>query len=175
MNFNKNLINFFEKHNLYDEEMFKYFRENTTMIDYKDPDQRKFIGRYTFLDRNKKLKNIHIVLPYIYDEITMLISIHELIHGIELYKKLNKKVKTSDDCEILPMLYEKIYMEENKSEKLENYQEYLNSHIGKDDQKYLLGLAVRDELYKNYAYDMTKIQKKSKQLVKKYKKQLNEG
>ena len=67
--------------------MFEYFSKHTQIIDYKDEEQRCFIGCFYVFEKNKKLTKIYLKLPYIYDEITMLINIHEIIHAIELYKK----------------------------------------------------------------------------------------
>ena len=102
--------------------MFYYFKKISTIIDYKDEDQRCFIGCFYVFDKKNILRKIYLNLPYIYDEITMLINIHEIIHGIELYNKPNKKTKITEESEIMPILYEKIYIEEKNSQKLRNYQ-----------------------------------------------------
>jgi len=64
VNFNDKLINFFIRHNLYDEEMFRYFSENSTMIDYNDDEQRIFIGSFYILGKNSKLIKFHLNIPY---------------------------------------------------------------------------------------------------------------
>lgn len=168
MKFDHELISFFQKHNLYNQAMFKYLQANSTMIDYEDEEQRCFIGCFYTFENKNILQKIHLNIPYVYDEITTLISIHEIIHGIELYPYLNKKVIIKDTCEILPILYEKIYVEETQDEKLHNYHKYLDSCIDKTDKPYYLALAVREELYKNYNYDINKMKKLSKKLVKKH-------
>jgi len=110
MVFNPDLIDFFKRHKLYNKEMFDYFSNNAIMIDYEDEEQRMFVGCFCILGKDKKLKSILLNVPYIYDDITMLVSIHEFVHGIMLYGNLNKKVKIGIDKEVLPMLYEKIYI-----------------------------------------------------------------
>ena len=166
---NKDLIDFFKKHNLYNKEMFDYFEKNSTIIDYNDEEQQCFIGCFYVFNKKHILKKIHLNLPYIYDNKTMLINIHEIMHGIELYKKLNQKVYITEECEILPILYEKIYIEEKQDEELINYQKKIDDTIDKTDKEYLLALAVRDELYKEYDYNYSKIKKLSKNIAKKYK------
>ena len=169
MNFDHNLISFFKKHNLYNEEMFNYFQKNSTMIDYEDDEQRCFIGCFYIYGEKNILKSIHLNIPFVYNEITMLISIHEIVHAIELYPYLNKKVKIKDTREILPMLYEKIYVDERQDETLYKYQKYLDSTIDKKDTSYYIALSVREELLKNYNYDINKMKKLSKKLARKYK------
>lgn len=69
------------------------------------------------------------------------------------------------------MLYEKIYVEENKSEKIQRYQQKIDSDIiGRENKRYILALAVREELYKNYNYNIVEMQKMTKRLVRKYNK-----
>lgn len=169
MKFNSELIDFFKRHNLYEKDMFDYFSLHATMIDYKDEDQRPFVGCFYILDKNKKLRNILLLVPYVYDDITMLVSIHEFIHAIMLYKKLNKRIKIGIDKEVLPMLYEKIYINEKNSLQIINYEESLNKRISmSSDKEYVLGLKLRDELMNYYDYDIEKLNKKVKKLVRKY-------
>lgn len=170
MIFNNNLIKFFKRHNLYNEEMFCYFSENSNMIDYNDDEQRIFIGTFYILDKNNKLIKFYLNIPYVYDDKTMLISIHEIVHGILLYNKLNKKINLGIDYEALPMLYEKIYINEVNTPELIRYGKWLDSLIGEKNYEYIFGLNVRDELLKNYNYDINKMNRLVKKLSKKYEK-----
>lgn len=169
MVFNSNLIDFFKRHNLYNEEMFDYFSRNSSMIDYEDKEQRLFIGCFYTFGKDKRLKDIHLNVPYVYNDITMLVSIHEFIHAIILYKNINKKVNIGIDKEVLPMLYEKIYINENNNPILIEYEKKLNKLINpKEDKEYVIGLALRDQLIENYNYDFEKLSRKVKRLVRKY-------
>jgi len=170
MVFNSNLIDFFKRHNLYEKEMFDYFSSNSTMIDYQDEEQRMFIGTFYGVNKkNNKLVYIHLNIPYVYDDKTMLISIHEIVHAILFYKKINKKIKLDISYEALPMLYESIYINENNNNKLLEYRNWLDSLITTEEKEYMFALNVRDELYRNYNYDIDKMKKLVKKLVKKYK------
>lgn len=167
MTYNEELISFFKRHNLYDEEMFKYLQSNTTMLDYHNEEQRDFIGCfYTFLNNNI-LKSIHLNIPYVYDDITMLINVHEIVHGIEMYKYLNKKAKITNMCEVLPILYEKIYIEETNNDNLRKFQQELNKKIKPSNETYYKAIKIIDELYLSYNYDFNEMQKISKKLIKK--------
>ena len=170
MVFNPELIEFFKRHNLYEKEMFDYFSKNSTMIDYDDEEQRIFIGTFYGVNKNNnKLVYIHLNIPYVYDDKTMLISIHEFIHAILLYKNINKKLKLDISYESLPMLYESIYINEKNNKNLLEYRNYLDSLITPNEKAYMFGLTVRDELYHNYNYNIDKMNKLVKKLVKKYK------
>lgn len=168
MNYNQRIIEFFKRHNLYEEEMFKYLSENSMMIDYQDDDQRAFIGCYYILNKKGVLERIQLNIPYVYDDATALINVHEIVHGIIYYKKLGKKIKIDVTVEALPMLYEKLYILENPSEAFIKYGEYLDSIIKNNPQKeYKFGLDVREELLKEYDYNMKKMSKKVKRLSRK--------
>ena len=171
MVFPKELIDFFKRHNLYSREMFEYFSKNAIIIDYKNPDQRHLVGCFYTTGNNKKLKNIHLIIPYIYDDITLLVCIHEIIHAILFFKKLNKKVSVGIDCEVLPMFYEKLFVDEKNTPELIKFEDDLNKLIDfEKDIKYVLGLTLRDELKKTYNYDIDELNKKAKKLVRKYNK-----
>lgn len=170
MYLNADLINFFKKHNLYEKETFDYIDKNSTMIDYRDEDQRMFIGTFYGVNKhNNKLVYIHINVPFIYDDRTMLINIHEFVHAILLYKYIDKKIKLGIDYEALPMLYEKIFINEVNTEEIVKYGRWLDSLIANKNEEYVFGLNVREELLKNYDYDINKMNKLVKKLAKKYK------
>lgn len=61
-------INFFKEHNLYDETVFKYIRENAILFDYLEEEKRAFIGCYYSYDKNNHLSKITIAVPIINDE-----------------------------------------------------------------------------------------------------------
>ena len=90
-NYYNDFIKFFKKHNLYNEEIFNYIQKNRTLFDYRDEDQRIFIGCYYICNKQGILQKINICVPFINDPITLLINIHEYIHAIESYKNISKK------------------------------------------------------------------------------------
>ncbi len=142
-------IDFFKEHNMYDEEMFRYLRENSTLFDYRDKDMVKNIGCYYALDSKDKLKGIALVVPFIDSEKTILINIHEYAHGITAYSKLGKKYKHTLDREIIPMLLEKIYAMQNPE--LLPFIENLNKGIiNSDSEDYKIALKTIDELFADY-------------------------
>ena len=166
-------INFFKEHNMYNEEMFAYLRNNSTMFDYRDEEKRKTIGCYYALDSKDRLKKIALVVPFIDSDKTVLINIHEYAHGITAYPKLEKKYKHTLDREIVPMLLERIYAENNPE--LLTYIEELNKSIIESERKdYKIALKVVDELYDDYKKSyrskrMNSINNKCKKLVRKHK------
>lgn len=165
MIYNSELIDFFKRHNMYNDVMFNYLQDNTIMIDYNYEENRDFIGCFHIM-KNGRLKKISLVTPYPVSKITTLINIHEITHGIELYKYLNKKFKLDKSCEVLPMLYERIYVNEINSSKLLEYANNLDKKIT-NEEEYLLGLKLREELLKDYNYNFNSMKRKVKKLVRK--------
>ena len=104
----------------------------------------------------------------------MLISIHELTHGIEVYPKIGKKYIKDITCEVLPLLYEKLFILENPTEELIEYGKYLDQTIGENNmEEYIFALNIRDILLENYKYNMNEMQTLTKKLQKKYNKTSN--
>ena len=170
MKYNHEIVDFFKRHNMYDEEMFNYLENNTTMLDYRDPEQRDFVGCFYIQNKKNILRALHINIPYVYDELTALIDVNGITHGIESYYRIGKKFKKNITIEVLPILYEKLYILDNNSDRFIACGKYLDEMIGRDSpEEYLLALKMRDELLKNYNYDMREMQKLSKKLVKKYR------
>ncbi len=169
MNFHQQLIDFFKKHNMYEENMFNYFKKQCTLIDYNIEEHRAFIGTYPLIKKNSNsIIGLKITVPYIINNKTMLINIHELVHAIEYYERIGKKYKSELTEEALPLLYEKLFILEKNDPELTAYGKYLDRCIQDDNiTKYSFGLDVRDTLLNNYSYDMHKMQKLVKKMAKK--------
>ena len=138
---------------------------NTTMINYSNIEERNFVGCFYILNIDK-IEKIHLVIPYIVDEKTKLVAIHELVHGIELYRRLNKKYDNQNNDEVLPMLYEKIYVEEQNNQELRQYQYSLDNQIKETDTKYHQALKIRDIIYNKYNYNIKTMRRLSKKLIR---------
>ena len=146
-------IDFCKRYGLYDKDAFDYLRRNSSMFDFRDDDYRSSIGA-RLIYNNGKVDMVNLVVPYFDDDITVLINIHEYTHGLMYYKKLGTEYDSDKDInrEILPMLYEKLYMLENMDNtSLVEYENYLNGiAINSDDEVYKLGLACRDHIIDRY-------------------------
>lgn len=162
-------IDFLKQHDLYDEEIFKYYWDNTFMFDYIDDELRRFIGCSFILDGNNCLKGIMACAPFIEDDRTVLINIHEYVHVLLMYPYIGKKCDIGRDIEVLAIFYEKLYVLENNNPELDKYSNYLDSKIYYTNEKeYVLGLALRDKLNRLYdkGYSVKKLEKTAKRLVK---------
>ena len=170
MKFHPNLINFFKRHNLYNKEMFTYFEHHSTMLDSNFLDERMLrCCAYQIDGKTGILQGIHLNIPYVKDEETMLDSIHELTHVIFVYPMLGKKFKKDKTIEVLPLLYEKLYILENPTKKLIEYGKHLDSLVGQDDYEYKLGLDIRDELIEKYDYNPRKTVRMVKKISRKHR------
>ena len=170
MEFHPKIIDFFKRHNMYDAKMFQYLKDNAMPIDYNYEEQRVMIGCFYLLNRKNILTGLRLNLPYATDDKTILISIHEITHGIENYYKIGKKFKKDITIETLPLLYEKLYILENPSPELIAYGKYLDRLIETENaEEYKFGLKVREKLLNSYASNMQKIQKKTKKLARKFR------
>lgn len=167
-------IDFFERHELYDKEIFDYLRAQSILFDYRDIDLRSRIG-FFFLAEKGILREINLVLPFIDSDVTTVINIHEYTHGIIACKYINRVIKEDIVSETLPHLYERIYLEENKdNEKLREHISYRNNIIinstDPQSKKYKQALMVQDQLLDYYYNGHTSIKdlnKKAKKLIRK--------
>lgn len=172
-----NFIDFLKRHNLYDAIMFDYIRKHSIIIDYNDEEQCQMAGCYYSFDKKNRLIKFQLCVPFINNHETTLANIHEYVHAIVLYQNLGKKYTNTkeSDVEILPMLYELLYVLETNDEELNNHLKELNTLI--DNTKHLeyqLSLNIQPQLLEYYQEknpSFKQIQTKSKQLSKKYQKQ----
>ena len=160
-------LSFLKNHNLYNEDIINYKRKNQLPFDYRGEEKRGLIGCY-YLQEKNRIREIKLIIPYIFDDKTILINIHEYIHLVLVYPHLNKKYQLGKDIEILPIYYEKIFIKENNTKELEEYAKYLDDIILKNDQEeYLIALDISKQLLEKKEKNIYKTEKKAKRLVKK--------
>ena len=115
-------INFLKKHNLYKEEIIEFIKPRTFYIDNLDDYSMSFVGCYPKVEKNI-IKDIRLCVPRIVDDITLSINIHEYVHLYKMYHYLNKEYHFNKYEELLPVMYELIFLKENNSV------DYLNFYI----------------------------------------------
>ncbi|MBR3161102.1 MAG: hypothetical protein IKF19_00020 [Bacilli bacterium] len=134
-------ISFLKSHNLYDRiALDNYFNDAFVVKDIH------YSGCLYIVDSNDTLLKIRACVPKIVDYETMLVNIHEYVHYYLFFKKIGKKVIIGRNCEVLPMLYEKIFIIEKNSDDLYEYEKLLNNSIDKNDLNYVYALKIRDYL-----------------------------
>ena len=165
------VINFFKEHNLYNEEMFEYLSKNTIHYDYRVVEDRIFTGCGPCVDKkNGILTKVFVTVPFVIDDITMLINIHEYTHAIEYYSKIGKKFKKDEYVEVLPMMFELIYIREHYSKELLDYENFLNNCISRNNIEYIIGTKMQTKLADTYNYEnLTQLKRKVKKIGRKIK------
>lgn len=174
--FHPKIVEFFKKHNLYDREMFGYLYSECQFVDYYDHDVNFMVGcppktnKYT-----NKIEGFSLVLPYAWDERTILVSIHELAHAIYWYKKMGQKYNKAKDeieVELFPMLVERTYVEENLTKGLASYEAFLDGTIDSNDApQYRFAIESRDQFSSSDIEDFVKLDKATKKLARRWRRQ----
>lgn len=162
---------FINNHNIYDKDIYEYYINHSDRFDYYYEDFLRSGIRCNYLvNKFGILKEIRPFVPYIVDDKTTLANIHEYVHTLSTYNMLNKRFKLKDDCEILPIFYEKLFVLENNNDNLKRYEEFLDkAALESNDKKYLIAVKMFDELLNTYDYNnITDMKKKTKKLIKKY-------
>lgn len=124
-------LNFLQKHNIYNKEVLEYFYNNSTFVNYKDENEREFIGCYPKVE-NSILTKVKICVPKIEDDISASINLHEYIHLLTLFNKLNKEYEEMSHEEVLPIFYELVFMNENIKD-LSDYYKYYGDYLIKNN------------------------------------------
>ena len=164
--FNAKLIDFFKKHNLYDQEMFTYMARNCQFVDYSDPDVNFTVACGPRVNPNTNvIEGFQMVIPYYRGEKTAFISIHEMAHAIYWYKKIGQIYKPLEE-ELFAFIVERVYFEENKTPSLEEYVTYLDSTIDEEvRESYRFAYANRDNFIGWDISDFDNIDKTTKELA----------
>ena len=162
---------FLHIHNIYFEEVYKYYLNHSCNFDYYNEDYFRGLISCNFnMDKNGILKEIITFVPRQVDDITTLINIHEYVHTLCAYDSLNKKFILKDDCEILSIFYEKLFVLEQNNPKLNEFERMLNAAaLESDNIKYIKATKIANKLLDSYDHDTFKtLKNKIKKLDKKY-------
>lgn len=166
-------IDFFKRHGLYEEEMFKYIKNSSTSFNYYD-ESMNIRGIYYVFNSNKELTGFNLCIPHIDDERTAFINIRPYIQAIYAYKNLGKKYKINAESEMIALYFEKLYLQEHPNVELENYLNQIQESIKNDNSQtnYQIALNAQEELEK-YTREKNpnfqKMQRKARRLTRKYK------
>lgn len=163
----RKFIEFLKKHGIYDEEVIRYYREHWELFEYLDVEERINMGT-NYIIRNGYLEEIKAIVPIMNNDITVLINVHEYIHVLMNYKKINQPVKIkTKDHEVLPIFYEKLYVKENSTEELIDYHNFLKECIDDTpEEQYVFALNISDKLMENYDnQSINELDRKVKRLV----------
>ena len=176
-NYYTNFINFFKKHGLYNEEIFNYIARNTTSFDYYDEELMNIRGIYYKYNELKELTSFKLYLPYIDSEITAFMNIRPYIQAIYAYTKLGKKHKANAECETIALYFEKLYLQENPNQQLEEYLNNIHTSIKeqKTEKKYKIALNAESDLKKYIEENnpsFNELQRKAKRLSRKYRRKV---
>ena len=149
-NLYNDFINFFKKHGIYNENIFKHINDNKVIFDYLDEERNYQIGYHPII-KEGILTDVIVYVPFINNQKTLLINIYVYMHAIQLCKYLGKKINLNNNTEVLSMLYERIYVNEINNHNLETYLNTLDEKTkvaGSPKQK--AALTAQKELLKYY-------------------------
>jgi len=170
-NFYNEFLNFFKEKGLYNEIIFDYLRNNEEIIDYNDIKKRKEIRCY-YIIKNKILTGVWVCVPKIKDYKTLLINIYIYAHAIQACNQLGKKFDNTKNTRALPMLYERIYLQENPNNELEEHLNILDNYTKENGPKQdQISLGIQKKLldyYNSKNPSFENLQRKAKKLSKKY-------
>lgn len=148
MNNYTKFIDFLKRHDLYNQEIFKYIEENIERFDEHYNELMLIRGIYYNYNDNEELKNFKLCVPYIDNEKTAFLNLGPYIKAIHAYPKLGKKYKQNAEIEIIVMYYEKLFISETKNKELERYLNNIISTIKKEntERKYKITVKALEEL-----------------------------
>ena len=163
---------FFDFHKLYKCGIEKVSKN----IHYYPVENIDFIGVYLKIN-NGILEGYNARLPRVTNLYSALIHIHETMHCLMLENRLNKEYEDSDLDEVIPVLYEGLFINfliankrYNLSELYSEYQEYRKNKIGNitgnKKNAYTNAYLLQDELLERFKENPNKFLKNIRDIIK---------
>ena len=163
---------FFDFHKLYKcgiENVYKNIRFYP--IEHQD-----FMGIY-LEQENGILKDYHAIVPRVTNLHSALINIHETMHCLMLENKIGKEYESSDLEEVIPVLYEGLFINfliankhYNLTDVYNEYQAYRIKKVEKSEnekkQAYVNAYLLQDELLKDFKNNPNKFLKHMREIIK---------
>ena len=162
-------IDFITRHNLYESKSFIEISNKTKNINYNNEESRDFIGCFYKVE-NEIITDFNVCVPQIIDEQTLLINIHEYVHALIIYNSLGKKEDIGLEKEVLPMMYEEMYVVESDEISTKKYLIQQKEMINEmNSEEYIIGSQIKDKIIYMYP-DLETQLKNARLLAKTYKK-----
>ncbi len=170
-NYNK-FIDFFKKYNLYNEEVFNYIKQQTIIFSIYNEELMNVRGICYNYNKLEQLTSFTLYVPYINNEKTAFMNIRPYVQAICAYPKLGKKYKTAADIEIIAFYFERLYLQDNPNQELEEYLNKIYTRIRDEETETNYKIALNAQpMLEEYAKvtnpNFKKIQNKAKKLSKK--------
>ena len=105
-----------------------------------------FLGTFIEVDDDNILRNIYVRVPKMTNDISVGMNIYEYVKALMLYRNLGKEYQEDKYEDLMPTLYELVYLKENDQE------DYLNLYLEaiKEEDNYLtMLLNIFDKDYVN--------------------------
>lgn len=173
--FDLKFIDFLKRHSLYDEKIFKFISNQSIMIDSKI-DEYDFLFGSCHIAVNSKKGKLEQVIPCmlnLMDDYSVMIAIYTYIQTLLLIPRVNKTY--NEDLfyhYFLPLFYKKIYILENPTDELLEYEEKMRERLlTNSPNKFQLIFNLIDELTCNYNKDRSNnslLAKKAKRKARTY-------
>ncbi len=166
----KTFYEFVKEHDLYYNDVYKYYIKNSIFFNFYEEDYLRSLIRCGYvIDKHNILRGINPIVPDFVDDITSMINIHEYVHTLCMYDRLNKRYKKPSYMEPLAVFYEKLYVKERNTAEVKKYGDFLDKiALDTGDRDYLSALTISNELLKDYQNDgFNQMIKRTKKLVRK--------
>lgn len=144
--YEQKFIDFLKEFGIYNEQAFKYMKTIKKQVNYKEEDTMSFIGCYPIMENNT-VKDIRICVPKMIDDISVSINIHEYVHFLNMYNNLNKEYVFKNTEEVLPVLYEFVFLSKCTDIETKDYLSFYKEYIKQKDDE---GLKVFLEIWNHY-------------------------
>ena len=82
----------------YDEDFWKYIKTRIRRVDSRDDNKNRFYETVMHFDKDNKLDDMRVYVPYVINLKTSLVNIHEIKHAYDLYNKLGNYI--TEDVEL---------------------------------------------------------------------------
>lgn len=118
-------INFLKEHELYDKKTFEYIKRNSVMIDYSNIEEITSIDCSIVLDEKERLVQVIPCVPFLKNDDMVAINIFIYIRALMLIPNIGRRYDERYYNKLLPFLFVKLYMLENKNTNLLNFEKKL--------------------------------------------------
>ena len=146
-------IDFLKSHSLYDEDFLDFFWNNAIFIKLKDNDYSYLVGNVIIVtNEQKRIEFIIPSVPYLKSDKDVAVAIYAYVQTLTKITRIGRKENYDVYFNyVLPMFYEKIYIEENINKRLLSYQIRMQKKLLKDNYNFYVSIINRvNGLYRKY-------------------------
>lgn len=162
--------NFLKRHELFNEKVYNYIKDNSVLVKYKNIEDFSSIGCSIVLDRKGRLSQVIPIVPLPKNKKMVAINIFIYVQAMILIPNIGKVFDENSYNNILPFVFQRLFILENSNKYLLSFEEKMTANLCRENQKKYDNIMIhRNTLIEGFKKDKESLNNEARKIRRKAK------